>query len=146
MNIKKAIESYIPSNNRSQIIKKETNTIILDAYNANPTSMMAALQNFIQVSSSNKIVFLGDMFELGDSSDEEHQYISNYLEKHFDGQCYLIGNAFYKTTSKVATIKKYRSFEDLKPVLESTSFFKRLCFNKSFQRYGLRKNFKFFLN
>ena len=66
MNIKKAIESYIPSNNRSQIIKKETNTIILDAYNANPTSMMAALQNFIQVSSSNKIVFLGDMFELGD--------------------------------------------------------------------------------
>ena len=110
MNIKKAIESYIPSNNRSQIIKKETNTIILDAYNANPTSMMAALQNFIQVSSSNKIVFLGDMFELGDSSDEEHQYISNYLEKHFDGQCYLIGNAFYKTTFKLATIKKYRSF------------------------------------
>ena len=78
MNIKKAIESYVPSNNRSQIIKKETNTIILDAYNANPTSMMAALKNFIQSSSPNKIVFLGDMFELGVTSEEEHQYISDY--------------------------------------------------------------------
>ena len=87
-------KSYIPNNNRSQIIKKETNTIILDAYNANPTSMMAALQNFVQSRSPNKIVFLGDMFELGITSEEEHQYISDYLEKYLDGQCYLIGNAF----------------------------------------------------
>ena len=122
MNIKKAIESYVPSNNRSQIIKKETNTIILDAYNANPTSMMAALKNFIQSSSPNKIVFLGDMFELGSTSEEEHQYISDYLEKYLDGQCYLIGNAFYKTTTNVVNIKKYSSFENLKHVLESTSF------------------------
>jgi len=122
MNIKKAIESYVPNNNRSQIIKKETNTIILDAYNANPTSMMAALKNFIQSSSPNKIVFLGDMFELGVTSEEEHQYISDYIEKYLDGQCYLIGNAFYKTTSNVKNIKKYPSFENLKPVLESTSF------------------------
>ena len=107
MNIKKAIESYVPNNNRSQIIKKETNTIILDAYNANPTSMMAALKNFIQSSSPNKIVFLGDMFELGVTSEEEHQYISDYIEKYLDGQCYLIGNAFYKTTSNVKNIKKY---------------------------------------
>jgi len=144
MNIKKAIESYIPSNNRSQIIKKETNTIILDAYNANPTSMMAALQNFIQVSSSNKIVFLGDMFELGDSSDEEHQYISNYLEKHFDWQCYLIGNAFYKTTSKVATIKKYRSFEDLKPILVSTSFLNAYVLIKASRGMALERILNFF--
>ncbi|MDG2447611.1 MAG: UDP-N-acetylmuramoyl-tripeptide--D-alanyl-D-alanine ligase [Flavobacteriaceae bacterium] len=122
MNIKKAIESYVPNNNRSQIIKKETNTIILDAYNANPTSMMAALKNFIQSSSPNKIVFLGDMFELGVTSEEEHQYISDYIEKYLDGECYLIGNAFYKTTSNVKNIKKYPSFENLKPVLESTSF------------------------
>ena len=122
MNIKKAIESYVPSNNRSQIIKKETNTIILDAYNANPTSMMAALKNFIQSSSPNKIVFLGDMFELGVTSEEEHQYISDYIEKYLDGQCYLIGNAFYKTTTNVVNIKKYSSFENLKHVLESTSF------------------------
>ena len=144
MNIKKAIESYTPRNNRSQIIKKESNTIILDAYNANPTSMMAALQNFIQLSSSNKIVFLGDMFELGDSSDEEHQYISNYLEKHFDGQCYLIGNAFYKTTSKVATIKKYRSFEDLKPILVSTSFLNAYALIKASRGMALERILNFF--
>lgn len=144
MNIKKAIESYTPRNNRSQIIKKESNTIILDAYNANPTSMMAALQNFIQVSSSNKIVFLGDMFELGNSSDEEHQYISNYLGKHFDGQCYLIGNAFYKTTSKVATIKKYRSFEDLKPILVSTSFLNAYVLIKGSRGMALERILNFF--
>lgn len=144
MNIKKAIESYTPRNNRSQIIKKESNTIILDAYNANPTSMMAALQNFIQVSSSNKIIFLGDMFELGDSSDDEHQYISNYLEKYFDGQCYLIGNAFYKTTSKVATIKKYQSFEDLKPILVSTSFLNAYVLIKASRGMALERILNFF--
>jgi UDP-N-acetylmuramoyl-tripeptide--D-alanyl-D-alanine ligase len=106
--------------------------------------MMAALQNFIQVSSSNKIVFLGDMFELGDSSDEEHQYISNYLEKHFDGHCYLIGNAFYKTTSKVATIKKYRSFEDLKPVLLSTTFLNAYVLIKASRGMALERILNFF--
>jgi UDP-N-acetylmuramoyl-tripeptide--D-alanyl-D-alanine ligase len=84
--------------------------------------MMAALQNFIQSNSPNKIVFLGDMFELGITSEEEHQYIIDYLEKYMDGQCYLIGNAFNKTTTNLANIKKYPSFENLKPVLESTSF------------------------
>ena len=50
------------------------------------------------------------MFELGITSEEEHQYISDYLKKYLDGQCYLIGNAFYKTTTNVANIKKYRYF------------------------------------
>lgn len=145
MNIKKAIESYVPNNNRSQIIKKETNTIILDAYNANPTSMMAALKNFIQSSSSpNKIVFLGDMFELGVTSEEEHQYISDYIEKYLDGQCYLIGNAFYKTTSNVKNIKKYPSFENLKPVLESTSFSNTHVLIKASRGMALERILNFF--
>ena len=144
MNIKKAIESYVPSNNRSQIIKKETNTIILDAYNANPTSMMAALKNFIQSSSPNKIVFLGDMFELGVTSEEEHQYISDYIEKYLDGQCYLIGNAFYKTISNVENIKKYLSFENLKPVLESTSFSNTHVLIKASRGMALERILNFF--
>ena len=144
MNIKKAIESYVPNNNRSQIIKKETNTIILDAYNANPTSMMAALKNFIQSSSPNKIVFLGDMFELGVTSEEEHQYISDYIEKYLDGQCYLIGNAFYKTTSNVKNIKKYPSFENLKPVLESTSFSNTHVLIKASRGMALERILNFF--
>ena len=144
MNIKKAIESYVPNNNRSQIIKKETNTIILDAYNANPTSMMAALENFIQSSSPNKIIFLGDMFELGVTSEEEHQYISDYLEKKFDGQCYLIGNAFYKTTSNVANIKKYPSFENLKPILENSSFLNTHVLIKASRGMALERILNFF--
>src|SRR6478609_847184 len=63
--IKQALESYVPENNRSQLISKDTNEIILDAYNANPSSMKVAIENFILLDKKNKIVFLGDMFELG---------------------------------------------------------------------------------
>lgn len=63
--IKKGVASYTPKNNRSEIIKKGSNTIILDAYNANPSSMEAALDNFNAMKSSAKLVILGDMFELG---------------------------------------------------------------------------------
>lgn len=75
--IKEALESYIPTNNRSQIINKGKQTIILDAYNANPTSMAAALQNFSALKGANKIAFLGDMFELGDTAHEEHQIVAD---------------------------------------------------------------------
>jgi UDP-N-acetylmuramoyl-tripeptide--D-alanyl-D-alanine ligase len=77
--IKSAIESYTPINNRSQIIEKESSKIILDAYNANPSSMQAALENFSQLKAKNKIVFLGDMFELGDDSEVEHQKIAEIV-------------------------------------------------------------------
>ena len=63
--IKQAIENYQPNNNRSQLIEKNSNKIILDAYNANPSSMQAAITNFLQLDSDNKIAILGDMFELG---------------------------------------------------------------------------------
>ena len=66
--IKEALESYIPENNRSQLITKGTNQIILDAYNANPSSMAVAIENFLQLEQSNKIMILGDMFELGKES------------------------------------------------------------------------------
>jgi UDP-N-acetylmuramoyl-tripeptide--D-alanyl-D-alanine ligase len=79
--IKKAIEEYYPTNNRSQIIENNTNTIFLDAYNANPTSMNAAIDTFIENDSSNKLMILGDMLELGDTSIEEHQAIVNRIEK-----------------------------------------------------------------
>ena len=87
--IKKAIENYIPDNNRSQLITRGSNQIILDAYNANPTSMMAALENFAQSEGDQKIMFLGDMFELGVDADAEHQNIVNYLEQNpFGNQRY----------------------------------------------------------
>ena len=93
--IKKGVENYIPANNRSQIIKKENNiTIILDAYNANPTSMEAALENLSEQSSKHKIAFLGDMFEVGETTKEEHQHILNYAHSLTIHQVYAVGPTF----------------------------------------------------
>ncbi|WP_053977325.1 UDP-N-acetylmuramoyl-tripeptide--D-alanyl-D-alanine ligase [Mangrovimonas xylaniphaga] len=121
-NIKKGIENYIPSNNRSQFLEKDSNKIILDAYNANPTSMKAALENFIQYTTDlHKTVFLGDMFELGSTSAEEHQAILNYLESHFNGSIYIIGKHFYNTTANGKNTLKFELFEDLKKHLSTTT-------------------------
>ncbi len=112
--ISSSIESYAPSNNRSQILKKDSNTIIMDAYNANPTSMIAALENFKQLDQRDKVLFLGDMFELGDSAPFEHQQIVTYLEKNTLGDTYLVGKNFYNTDVQKDTIKKFENFENLK--------------------------------
>lgn len=74
-----AIEEYIPSNNRSQLLQKGTNTIILDAYNANPSSVKAAIENFANMKLENKVVCLGDMLELGDFSQIEHKAIGKLI-------------------------------------------------------------------
>lgn len=117
-NIKKAIESYAPDNNRSEIIKKGNNQIILDAYNANPTSMLAALKNLKQLQSNNKYLFLGDMFELGKDASIEHQAIVNYVEANFITNIFLVGENFFKTETKKTT-HKYSKFEDLKFIISN---------------------------
>jgi len=94
--IKDALESYIPENNRSQLISKGTNQIILDAYNANPSSMIVAIENFLQLENPNKIMILGDMFELGQESHLEHKAIVNLLSNEENIVCYFIGKAFYE--------------------------------------------------
>ena len=93
--IKDAIENYIPENNRSQLLQKNGNEIILDAYNANPSSMTAAIMNFIQLDKANKIVILGDMFELGNESLSEHKKIIELLENESEITTYFIGKDFY---------------------------------------------------
>ena len=119
--IKFAIENYLPTNNRSQIIDKNSNQIILDAYNANPSSMMAALENFSQLTASNKIVFLGDMFELGATTMEEHQVIVDFLEISGFIKIFIIGEAFSKTNHS-KKIQSFISFEDFKMSNTSTNF------------------------
>jgi len=98
-NIKSAIENYIPSNNRSQIIKQNSTTIFLDAYNANPASMKASIESFMSNSHKEKLVIIGDMLELGKYSKAEHQGIVDLLVQHQVKDAILIGQNFSQTNS-----------------------------------------------
>lgn len=121
--IQKAIESYTPQNNRSQVIESGTNTIIMDAYNANPTSMHAALQNFKELKTGKqKIVILGDMFELGNAAATEHQVIVNFIENSGFSETYLLGENFRNTTTSSDFIFKFKSMEILKEHLRDSHF------------------------
>ena len=112
--IKKGVESYVPKNNRSQIIKQNSNTIILDAYNANPSSIDAALKNFKTMKGDQKIVILGDMFELGEQSYAEHQSIIDLAQKLDFSQLYLVGNQFFEHHQNYTDILFFKDFERLK--------------------------------
>lgn len=116
--IKSALENYTPKNNRSQIIEKNSSKIILDAYNANPTSMKAALSNFNKLNAQKKILILGDMFELGKTATLEHQSILDYAEElHFD-EIHIIGENFNKTHSNISN--RYTNFENFKSIFHPT--------------------------
>ena len=92
--IKAAIENYTPSNSRSQLIEKGTNKIILDAYNANPSSMKAAIENFAKLHADNKILMLGGMMELGDESTKEHENIAALINTYHWKNVVLVGGDF----------------------------------------------------
>lgn len=106
-----AICNYVPSFNRSQIIKKETNQFWLDAYNANPSSMEKALKAFSELQGMNKIVLLGDMFELGDHSALEHENVLHYALSLGFETIFTIGEHFFRTPIEV--IKKFKTADEL---------------------------------
>ncbi|WP_143304540.1 UDP-N-acetylmuramoyl-tripeptide--D-alanyl-D-alanine ligase [Chitinophaga vietnamensis] len=91
-----AIAAYVPSNNRSQVIKQGSNTIIMDAYNANPSSMRAAIDNFAGLQATRKVLLLGAMMELGDDSIKEHQALVDLLQRHHWDAVVLVGGDFKK--------------------------------------------------
>lgn len=95
LDIHKAIESYVPKNNRSQLLKTGNNVLIMDAYNANPSSMQAALANFQQLQADRKGCILGDMFELGIYASEEHHKICDILSSLNLSEVILVGSEFY---------------------------------------------------
>ncbi|MDD4971518.1 MAG: UDP-N-acetylmuramoyl-tripeptide--D-alanyl-D-alanine ligase [Paludibacter sp.] len=95
--IKDGLENYIPQNNRSQLTVTEHNKLVVDTYNANPTSMRAAILNFAQMEVPEKTLILGDMFELGAQSEEEHQNIVNLLQQKGFKNVLLVGKDFKKT-------------------------------------------------
>lgn len=123
--IKEALEAYIPDNNRSQMLKQGSNQIILDAYNANPSSMAVAIDNFLQLDQSNKVMVLGDMFELGLESLEEHKAVVLRLANAKDCTCYLIGLDFYSNKIEKAHLKFFKSFDSF------SDYFKELTVSNS---------------
>lgn len=94
--IKQAIENYSPDNSRSQLITKDTNKVILDAYNANPSSMKAAIENFAKITADTKMLFLGGMMELGEVSIEEHEQLISLINQYKWTKVILVGGDFKK--------------------------------------------------
>lgn len=101
--IKSGLEKYVPSNNRSQVMQTKSNLILLDAYNANPSSMNAAIENFAQMQKTDKWVILGDMLELGDESEKEHKQIIELLKQKNIQRAILVGPHFMKAADKTFT-------------------------------------------
>ena len=122
--IKKAIEEYVPTNSRSQLVTSGTNQIVLDAYNANPSSMRAAIENFAKMHSPNKVVMLGAMAELGTESLEEHQAIIDLLTNFSWKEVVLVGGDFQKIA---------HPFTGLNNVAEAAEWFR----NKQFQHTAI---------
>jgi UDP-N-acetylmuramoyl-tripeptide--D-alanyl-D-alanine ligase len=121
--IKKGIESYVPKNKRSQIINIGSTMIFLDAYNANPSSMEKALENFARFNFPKKIAIMGDMFEMGDHAEKEHELIYNYANalnfnhlfvagEHFKKQALANGNDGFETAKEINLLLKDLDLKD----------------------------------
>ena len=142
--IKEALERYMPENNRSQLLTKGTNQIILDAYNANPSSMAVAIENFLQLENLNKIMILGDMFELGQESQFEHKAIVDQLSNEDNVECYFIGTAFYDNKFEKSNFRFYNTFEAFSNDLPSSAFSNNTILIKGSRGMALERSLDFF--
>ncbi len=113
-NIAEAISAYQPENNRSQVLSFKNHTIVLDAYNANPSSMSVALKNFEKFDTKKKAVILGDMFELGSTALEEHQNMADLANGLDIDKIILIGDHFSRISLSGTNVSIYNSFDDFK--------------------------------
>ena len=109
-----ALENYVPSNNRSQMTVTAKNHLIVDAYNANPTSMQAALENFSFIQAEKKMVILGQMGELGADSDQEHRQLVSYLEAANYNEVWLVGDNFNDIP---CSFRKFHDVEEVKTAI-----------------------------
>jgi UDP-N-acetylmuramoyl-tripeptide--D-alanyl-D-alanine ligase len=136
--IKKGISSYIPSNNRSQIVQKEGYELILDAYNANPNSMKLALENLQTRTYGKKIAILGHMLELGNDSSKEHDYIASICKENIFDQVVLIGNEFKKAADTNGFLF-FENVEKAKAWFEEQNFKDASVLIKGSRGVGLEK-------
>lgn len=117
--IQMGINSYKPENNRSQWTQTEHNRLMLDAYNANPNSMEASIRSFTAEVNKPYLLILGDMFELGDASAIEHQNIADLCDQ-LDGNVILVGEHFFKSSSKREDILRFKTTSETLDHLKST--------------------------
>lgn len=120
--INEALTQYVPEMNRSQVKKTNFNTLILDAYNANPSSMYLAITNFTQKKSSKKIFILGDMLELGEYSDDEHLKILELIPVNENDQVICVGPLFFQFQTKFPDVTFFKNTEDAAAYLEKQEF------------------------
>ena len=139
----KSLENHSLSENRSEFIQSKNNQIILDAYNANPTSMNIAIQNFLKIKNKSKILVLGDMHELGKDEVKYHQEIVSNLNKKEITEIYLIGKIFKLTKNKIKTIK-FDNTQDAKIYFKKNIISNSLILIKGSRKMGLEKLVKFF--
>jgi len=117
--IKQAIEFYVPDNNRSQIITKGSTEIILDAYNANPSSMAVAVANFAQLSHPSKLMILGDMFELGEDSASEHGALVQLVAQTTIPMTYFVGPALFAQQLSLPTMRFFATYAEFEQFYKS---------------------------
>ena len=141
--IKAAIEGYVPDNNRSQLLKKGTNQIILDAYNANPSSMAVAIANFVQLDNPKKVMILGDMFELGNESVQEHKIIVDSVSSQSESACYFIGKAFYESRISKENIWFFETFDAFAEYLKTIDFNENIILIKGSRGMALERSLEY---
>jgi UDP-N-acetylmuramoyl-tripeptide--D-alanyl-D-alanine ligase len=133
----KAVAEYQPSNNRSQVITRGTKIIILDAYNANPSSMASAIENLDKIKADRKIVILGDMKELGSESDKEHELLGELLlEKNFN-EVFLCGELIKSATDIIKKAHYYKTRVELLENLKNVNFENATILIKASRSIGL---------
>jgi len=118
--IKRGLENYVPSNNRSQLVKTDKNTLVLDAYNANPTSMAAALESFAKLDAKDKFFVLGDMLELGNDSLTEHQKIFSLTRNLKLHEGVFVGETFHSLSSENVTT--FKNADEARDFLSKRAF------------------------
>lgn len=132
-NIKKSIENYIPTNNRSQLVKTKKNTLILDAYNANPSSMKAMLSSFSNQEYKNKLCILGDMLELGEESNKEHLDIIKLINQ-LELECMFVGKIFHSLTKN-----SFKNKQGLVKHIQENNIHKKTILLKGSRGIGLEQ-------
>ena len=135
-NIKRSIENYIPTNNRSQLVKTKKNTLILDAYNANPSSMKAMLNSFANQQYKDKLCILGDMLELGEESNKEHLEIIK-LTNELELDCIFVGEIFHSLTKN-----SFKNKQELVKYIQGNNIHKRTILLKGSRGIGLEQLIK----